>query len=149
MDKLSSDKLLDYYMRYFELHANQRMQVINYYIWIEIVLIGAYFTLLINNTSLIWGLRTVSIVITLFAVIFFLLDRRTVFLIKKTEQCIMKIESQLDNDEYKLLTKIENNTSKCFIRNTYSRVFFCVFFLTLVFGLNLIYHAFVLYSYNG
>ena len=40
-DNTIDDKaLLEYYWNYFELHSNQRMQMINFYITVEVVMIG-------------------------------------------------------------------------------------------------------------
>ena len=135
MEKPTTDKLIDYYWNYFQLHSNQRMQLINFYISIEVVLVGAYFTLILNCTSLPWVLKTVSFAISFFSVVFYLMDRRTVFLIKESERCFMEIENLVDDEKYRLISSVENKTSGNIIRNTYSKIVFFVYVLTFAFGI--------------
>lgn len=131
MNNLDTNQLLDYYWKFFELHSSQRMQMINYYITIEVVLIGAYFTLEFNNCTVSWHQRTVSLAIMFISIVFYLLDRRTVFLIKESEKSIIGIEEKLDDESYMLLKRINATKSKA----SYSKVLLCTYILIGAFGL--------------
>lgn len=136
---MNDEKLLDYYWKFFELHSNQRIQMVNFYITVEVVLIGAFFAIFGLENRLLWAENTVSFAITTCSLVFYLLDRRTKFLIKKSEACIQSIENRLlapyNDDKYKLLKTIEDNTKGVIFRNTYSRVFTVVYLLIGLFGI--------------
>ena len=134
--------MLDLYWNYFELHSNQRMQMINFYITIEIVLIGAFFTLRLQKTSILWAECLVALAIPFISFVFFLLDLRTKLLIKEAERCIKKLEVAFWGDaenEMKLFYSVDRRTAKCWIRNTYSRVFWLQFIAVSLVGLLLLY----------
>ena len=48
--------VLDYYWKYFDLHSRQRMQMINFYITVEVALIGGFFVLPLVFCQLFSGL---------------------------------------------------------------------------------------------
>lgn len=45
-NSIDKKTVLEFYWKYFELHSNQRMQMINFYITVEVVIFGALFTLI-------------------------------------------------------------------------------------------------------
>lgn len=143
---IDQSKMLELYWNYFEVHANQRMQMINFYITIEIVLIGAFFTLRLQKEEILWAECLVAVAIPVISLIFFLLDLRTRLLIKEAENCIKQIEAAFWKKQNKinmeLLNNIDEKTSKCWIRNTYSRVFWMQFFIVSVVGLILLVSIF-------
>lgn len=135
---MKDEQLLDYYWKYFELHSNQRMQMVNFYITIEVVLIGALFALIGLDNRMQWAEKTVSIAIAACSLTFYLLDARTKFLIKQSESCMKSIEDRFDgtyDEKFKLLNTIDNKTKGVVLRNTYSRVFFFVYLVIGLFGL--------------
>lgn len=134
-DRIDYGKMIDYYWNCFQLHSTQRMQMINYYITIEIVLIGAYFTLEYNNASLTWPQRIVSIAIIFFSLVFYLLDRRTVYFIKESESHLILIEDLFKEESYKLLKNINYNHNGSSFCISYSKIFFCVFIVIALFGI--------------
>lgn len=139
---IDQSKLLDLYWNHFELHSNQRMQMINFYITIEVVLIGGFFTLRLQNTDIIWAEYLVALAIPFVSLIFFLLDYRTRALIKVCEACIKKLEDMLKedfNEELMLYHQAEKKASKKWFRNTYSRVFWLQFLVVSLVGFLLLY----------
>lgn len=53
--KMNDKELLDYYWKYFEMYSKQRMQIINFFISIEIVLIGGFFYLISLKQRMTWA----------------------------------------------------------------------------------------------
>lgn len=76
--------LLVLYWSYYEFHADQRLRILNYFITIEIVLFGAFFTTLqifAQNQKINWPCYIVAGAISMIAFISLLLDVRTTNLI--------------------------------------------------------------------
>lgn len=140
---ITQEKMLDLYWNHFELHSNQRMQMINFYITIEVVLIGAFFTLKMQKIQIEWAMIIVSLAIPFISLIFFLLDYRTKNIVKKAENCIKKIEASFWDDKMLnsmgLFTLVDSETSKRWFRNTYSRVYWLQFAVVSIVGLLLLY----------
>lgn len=78
--------------KYFELHANQRMQLMNFYIVLESLLIAGLISLLSAQKDLIIWECGICVAIIFFSLIFYGLDRRTRYMIKLCEDTIKKIE---------------------------------------------------------
>lgn len=80
--------------KYFELHANQRMQMMNFYI----VIISLFFTGLIALFCADGDMRIYEIMlciaIIVFTFIFMMFDQRTRSLIKKCEVAIKSVEKK-------------------------------------------------------
>lgn len=135
---INDESLLNYYLHYFEIHSNQRMQMINYYITIEIVLIGALFTLLGLETRFLLAEYTVSIAITMISVFFYGLDYRTKLLIHWCEDCIKNIEKRYEeiySEDFFLMNKIEYLTNQQKIRITYAVIFRIQYGIIGIFGI--------------
>ena len=78
--------------KYFELHSRQRMQIFNYYIIIATAIIagiGTFLGLKTIVTLIIIGLEVILIALT---IVFWMLDRRTRFLIKHSEEYLIALE---------------------------------------------------------
>lgn len=91
-NSIDNKALLDYYWSYFELHSNQRMQMVNFYITIEVVLIGGLFALLQLKTPILWAECVACAGIALFSLTFWGLDMRTKQLIHACENAIKELE---------------------------------------------------------
>ncbi len=83
-DHVELKDLLAIYWNYYEFHADQRLRILNYFITIEIVLFGAFFTtvqIFAQNQEIYWPCYIVAAAISMIAFISFLLDVRTTNLI--------------------------------------------------------------------
>lgn len=85
---------LEFYWKYFELHSSQRMQMINFYITVEVVIFGALFTLITRKTRIPLAEYITSSAITFISIIFWGIDYRTKSLIHCCEDCIKKLEEE-------------------------------------------------------
>ncbi len=83
---------LDYAMRYFELHANQRMSTFNFFIVLNALLITALVSTF-DKDFIYPGIgHMISISIVYVSIIFWKLDQRVRFLIKHAEKSLSLIE---------------------------------------------------------
>jgi len=120
--------LLSLYWNYYELHANQRMKVLELFIGIETVLFGVLATELSNNN---FFKIIISLSISLIAFLCFLLDKRTTDLLHQCRVAIRSIENNYMNnypDDLKLFFSIKQkdgllNYSQV-IRKTYLLISF-------------------------
>lgn len=116
MDKnLSEQDFYNILWSYFSQHANQRIQLVNFYIIIETFLFTGLLTVLNLdvNYSLIGIL--ISIAAIFFSWIFYNLDVRTKILIKNCENAIKKIEQKYQKDfgeEIMIFSVEEKNTAE-------------------------------------
>lgn len=111
--------LLDFYWKYFELHSKQRMQIINFYITVIVVLYGGLFAL--NQLAQRWVCAEtfVAAFIIFISYCFYRLDRRTSELIHCCEDRIKALEKNLD-DDLRLVTLSDSDTRGT---KTYSSTF--------------------------
>lgn len=86
--------MLEYYWKYFELYSNQRMQMVNFYITVEVVLIGALFKLITLENRICMAEYFVSLAISFISLTFYGLDLRTKNLIHWCEECIETLEKR-------------------------------------------------------
>ena len=114
--------LLDFYWDYFQMHSSQRMQMINFYIGIEVVLIGGLFALLQLDQRICWAECLVSLAISFISLIFYGLDYRTKELIHWCESCIEAIEQKYKDTrgEELLLFSLSERKTKEANKKTYS-----------------------------
>lgn len=93
MEKTIDEKtLLEYYWKYFQLHTEQRSQMIGFYISIETVLGGGYFCLRQAECRNLWAELTISAMILLISITFMGLDYRTKSLIHHSENMLKNLE---------------------------------------------------------
>ncbi|MBQ6160574.1 MAG: hypothetical protein IJK24_06495 [Oscillospiraceae bacterium] len=83
---------------YFSLLSGQRMQMLQYFISLEVFLCGSFITLVSLDTRLLWAEITASSLITLMAVIFRGLDHRTKTMLHECEKAMCKIEESDSSD---------------------------------------------------
>lgn len=127
---METKDVLDFYWKYFDLHSRQRMQMMGFYITIEVALIGGFFVLLNQADPVIWAEYCVLIAIGLMSVVFCLLDMRTRDLIHGCEECIEKFEKiYMANydDSFKLMTKSRKQLESKKLGITYSFCFHITF----------------------
>lgn len=129
---------------YFQLLSNQRMQMINFYITIEVVLVGALFTVLNLDAPKIWMSEAVALAIFFVSIIFAALDYRTKTMIHSCENSIKKIESMYDNYETTVLpfTNIDKNSPNSNYSLTYGKIFLFQFCVIALFGFILFFLIF-------
>lgn len=137
-DKSITDKdWLELSWNYFSLLSGQRMGMIDFYIVVEVALIGALFTMMGSDTRILWAECTVCAAIALSSLAFFLLDYRTKTMIHCCEKIMSDIEEKYAPDKHKIRLPfhyIEHKTDKVKIRITYSVIFRFLFFLIGGFG---------------
>lgn len=138
-EKSFTDKdWLELSWNYFSLLSGQRMGMINFYIVIEVALIGALFTIMGKSARIQWAECMICVAITLISVAFNLLDYRTKTMIHCCEKIMSDMEKKYCPAEPDIslpFHHIEQTTGNAWNRITYSRVFNVIFFLTGVFGL--------------
>lgn len=138
-EKIITDKeWLELSWNYFSILSGQRMGMIDFYIVVEVALIGAFFTMIGGNTRMLWAECTVCAAIALISFVFYLLDYRNKTMIHCCEKIMSDIEEKyaLDKHDIKLpFHYIERKTEKAKIRITYSVIFRFLFLLIGVFGL--------------
>ena len=122
-----------FYWSYFELMSNQRMQIINFYISIEIVLVGAFFTLLNLKTRLEWMEYVVTATITFMSITFYGLDYRTKTLIHRCEQMMRELEEYYPHKTAFLPMHYINNENKAQYLS-YAKLFLIQYTVIGIFG---------------
>lgn len=104
---------LEHNWKYFELHANQRMQMFNFFIVVSTTIsagIGAF----IKDKDYLILILFLCFALTLISLIFWKLDRRTSNLIKHVEFSMIKIESSFgeNHEECKLFSTEAQKTKE-------------------------------------
>ncbi len=138
-DKSITDSvLLSQYWAYFQLQSSQRMQMINFYITIEIVLIGACFTVASLDSISHWMACVVPLFISFTSLAFYGLDRRTRKLLHWCNECILNIENKyksIYNDDELLMTYSLSKRNTAFFNGTYTMWFDLFYIVIGLFGL--------------
>jgi hypothetical protein len=111
--KLNTRDFFSVLWNYFSFHANQRIQVSNFYIVIECFLMGGFFTVsqLPHNQFIYKIIICCSIIFI--SIVFFMLDYRTKIIIKIVEDSIIQIERQYTEQlgkEIMVFSKEKENT---------------------------------------
>jgi hypothetical protein len=89
----SHQEMLDHAWRYFELHANQRMSLFNFFLVLSsFVAAGLGASLQLRGTLELMGVG-LGVTLTTVSFTFWKLDQRTSFLIKHAERAVAEIES--------------------------------------------------------
>lgn len=97
---------LDLYWKYFQLHSEQRMKMVQFYLSLIVVLFGALFTLHSMEIRITIAEIMVSIGIGIISLIFAFLDHRTSILIKDAENAIKKMEDSTFQDREDMPLKL-------------------------------------------
>lgn len=126
---------------YFELHANQRMSIFNFYVTISTAIftgIAAFLSIGIMSKLIIYAL---SIILILISIVFWYLDSRTKFLIRISESVMKNIEIETGiNEELLLFSREESETKKIGFPQmlSYSKSFRIIYCLFIFLGIMLI-----------
>ena len=134
--KLELKEILNLYWEVYSLHANQRLRILHFFITIEIVMIGAFFSMyqsnMVNPIILCGG----SIMIIFVSIICLLLDIRTTNLIHLTRIAIRKFEDIYEKElpiEMRLFTNIKASMTRpsfsTSVRISYGGIILIGFFL--------------------
>ena len=83
---------MDTLWKYFELHANQRMQMMNFYIVIVSLFLTALVAMFCSKEDLKVCESALCVGVIFFSWIFMMFDKRTRSMIKNCEKAIKKIE---------------------------------------------------------
>lgn len=92
--KLTENDFLNILWNYFSLHANQRMQLLHFYILLETFLITGLLTLFQLNGEFKIFRIILSVAVVFFSFIFKGLDKRSKEMIKYSENAIRSIEKK-------------------------------------------------------
>ena len=115
---------------YFSLLSGQRMQMLEFFISLEVFLSGAFITLISLETRLRWAEITVSVLIVLMASVFRCFDQRTKTMIHECENSMKAIEDDdMNKTAYKPITAVNIKAS---FKVTYTKL---ICFLQIVFAI--------------
>ncbi|MBL4767791.1 MAG: hypothetical protein JKY94_08770 [Rhodobacteraceae bacterium] len=88
----NDEKALDHAWNYFQLHANQRVTVFNYYVVFSGLLVTGMVATTQTSPSLAFVGVVSGLLLSVLSYVFFRLDERVSFLIKNAENVIKKLE---------------------------------------------------------
>lgn len=127
--------------KYFELHANQRMTLFNFYITISTALVAGIGVLLNFDKIPTILIITLGILMIVFSLVFWILDNRTRYFIHLAERIIREIEVDYPNKSFRIITieDRESNEKPRFFR--YSFALRIVFVLFMILGLISVLYA--------
>jgi len=94
MADITDTEALEHAWRYFELHAAQRMQAFNYFLVIAGLALSGIGGCLASASIRPVGMF-IGATLAMTAAVFYLIDKRTSFLIKHSEGCIVKLEEKV------------------------------------------------------
>ena len=140
-ESMTNKDWLDLSWNYFSLLSGQRMGMVDFYIVIEMALVGALFALMALENRMLWAECVVATAITFFSVTFFILDCRTKAMIHCCEEVIKDIEAihypkKDKHDKIRLpFHLVDYKTQKMRVRMTYSKVFIILYFAVSIFGM--------------
>ena len=129
---------IDHAWRYFDLHAGQRMSLFNYYLVLSGLVLagiaGTYDKFSLHAVSILLGIALATV-----AYIFWKLDQRVSFLLKRAELALGQVEGALPPAARLFHSEPEHTDRACDTDGiwTYGRSFRVVFFLTGATGLSL------------
>ena len=133
--------MLEHTWRYFELHANQRMAVFNFFLVMSGALAAGIAASLQGSPKLAAIGIAVGALLPFVSVVFWKLDQRASFLIKHAERALAEIECSLPADSARLFsleparTKAAEDKVSSWSRHwSYGKSFRFIFVVMAVFG---------------
>lgn len=132
--------LLDHAWKYFEIHADQRIKLFNFYLVIIAASGSALTYILQNKNQSLLGVF-LGLFLIFVSYIFWKLDQRTSFLIKQAEKILKNLEKEYDSKYYLFsnedLEFSQNNTGlNIFVKKFSYRILFnTTFLVTSILGL--------------
>lgn len=118
---------------YFALLSGQRMQMIEFFISIELFLIGAFITLICLSSRLCWAEVTVALLLVVIAVVFWGFDYRTKTMLHECENAMLHIEKNDNLDPQIHPISVVNGCKKA--KMTYTKWIICLYTTFIVLGL--------------
>jgi hypothetical protein len=138
-DQGASEEVWEHAWKYFELHANQRMSMFNFFV----ILVGLVFAGLAASLQLSGALGLagagLGVLLAGMSFVFWKLDQRTAFFLKHAEQALIAWESRIE-PTYRLFVNersrtAEQDSGRLWSRQwTYGRSFRVVFVVTGLLG---------------
>ena len=120
---IEPSELLELYWNYYELHAEQRMKILELFIAIETVLFGVFASEIPGGS---FSDRIIALAISAIALLCFLLDKRTTNLLHQCRVAMRALENDYMSgypDDFKLFSKVKHSEGKLnyskIIRNIY------------------------------
>lgn len=101
---MESEKIIDHVWKYFEIHSQQRMTLFNFFIVVVGGIASAIGFCLQSEKDLAFIIYSLIVVLLTISFLFYKLDQRTAFLIKRCEKNLVKLESQFTNSSVDLFT---------------------------------------------
>ena len=105
------DRASEHVWRYFELHAQQRMTVFNFFIAITSLLAAGIGYTLQQGDKYVMLTFLMGIFLSFISYIFWKLDQRVSLLIKNAEVALREIETLLRNSNARIITKDNDNNA--------------------------------------
>lgn len=145
---MKTEIISEHLWKYFELHSQQRLTLFNYYIAVSGAFISAIGFCLQADKDFKFLEISLSFLLIIFSFLFYKLDQRTSFLIKRCEKSMVEFEKNLN--EVKLFTNDNSdlnqiNHNKIFNKIlTYGFIFRMAYFLIGFFSF-----SFIIYSKVG
>ena len=131
-----SHALLEHSWRYFELHANQRMTVFNFFLVLSGAIAAGLAATIQGSARLAMLGVALGALLALVAFVFWKLDQRVSFLIKHAEAALADVERALPEQSAQLFLSEPNKTEHVVATGnwwtrqwTYSRAFRLVFWI--------------------
>ena len=136
----------EYALRYFEVHANQRMSTFNFFIILDVLLITALVASFDNDFLYPNVAYAISIFIVFISFIFWKLDQRVRYLITHAEKALSKLEGakiSKNQDFPNLILEKNQQTLRsnkkvglCIMKTqmSYSQCFQAIYILFAIFG---------------
>ncbi|MGE6572456.1 hypothetical protein [Psychrobacter namhaensis] len=134
-NNFNSEQLVEHAWKYFILHSTQRMTLFNYFLFIMAALGAGIGAILQASDKLEYTGIYLSFLVVIVSIIFWKLDQRTSFLIKRSENVLIDLEARSGNG-IEIFRNEENNmldeNSNRFLFNkiiTYGKIFrftFCI-----------------------
>jgi hypothetical protein len=133
--------MLEHTWRYFELHANQRMSVFNFFLVMSGALAAGIAASLQGSPNLAAVGVVLGVLLSLVSFVFWKLDQRVSFLIKHAETALAEMESSLLTERARLFslepmsTAAAGSKSNLWVRHwSYGESFRVIFAVMAVFG---------------
>lgn len=135
------EAMLEHTWRYFELHANQRMSVFNFFVVMSGALAAGVAASLQGSAKLAGIGIVLGSLLPLVSFVFWKLDQRASFLIKHAEAALAEIESSLTTERARLFslepasTAAAKKEAHLWVRQwSYGRSFRLIFIVMAIFG---------------
>ena len=136
----ASDAMLTHAWRYFELHANQRMSVFNFFLALSGVVSAGLAALMQGSAQLSFLGALLGLLLILVSFVIWKLDQRVSFLIKHAETALSELESALPDERARLFLREPSKTDAVSSGHwwsrhwTYGQSFRMVFFVMACIG---------------